>query len=83
MFVISLSTFFEIYLMSAPSRKSASFELALPHKVPKLNELAGRSFNQIRTQLLRFLNIGWFIYLVISQDLGQRNGFAGRWEYSF
>ena len=43
-----VSTFFERYLMSAPSRKSTSFELAPPHEVPNLNERPGRSFDQIR-----------------------------------
>ena len=31
-----------------PSQKGASFELAPPHEVPKLNERPGRSFDQIR-----------------------------------
>ena len=33
-----VSTFFEKYLMSTPSRKSAYFELTPPREVPKLNE---------------------------------------------
>ena len=48
MFVIIVPTFFEKYLMIAPSQKSASFELAPPHEVPKLNERPGRSFDQIQ-----------------------------------
>ena len=36
------------YKITAPSRKSAPFELAPPHKLPKLNERPGRSFDQIR-----------------------------------
>ena len=43
-----VSTFSEKYLMSAPSRKSASFELAPPHEVPKFNERPRRSFDQLR-----------------------------------
>ena len=43
-----VSTFFEKYLMSVPSRKSTSFKLAPPHEVPKLNEHPGHSFDQVR-----------------------------------
>ena len=37
--------------MNAPSRKSASFELALPLEVAKLNERHERSFDQLQNLL--------------------------------
>ena len=40
--------FFRNIKMSAPSRKTASFELAPPYEVPKLNQRRGRSLGQIR-----------------------------------
>ena len=51
-----IPTFFETYLTSASCPKSASFELVLPHEVPKLNEHPGRSFDKIRYPVFLFCN---------------------------
>ena len=48
---------FEKYLMSAPSRKGTSFELAPPHEVPNLNERPGRSFDSDSIKYGMYANV--------------------------
>ena len=54
-----------------PSRKSAPFELAPPHELPKLNERPGRSFDQIRYTLFsrRFMILSHALVAVCLSSL--------------